>query len=85
MTDSKETTGSDSKCCSEKTTSSCSTGAGCRCFKAFLLVLLGVLAGFFLSKKCPWTPSMCRVTPSVSAPVIVETIPVEIETEPEGK
>ncbi|MBL8024198.1 MAG: hypothetical protein JNK54_07975 [Elusimicrobia bacterium] len=80
MTEHKETSESQGKCCSDKPTSRCSNGVGCRCFKAFFLVLLGFLAGFFLSRKCPWNPMKCNVSnPVVSRSVTTDVLPVETE------
>ncbi|MBL0057873.1 MAG: hypothetical protein IPP35_01840 [Elusimicrobia bacterium] len=61
MTGEKAKPESEEKCCSDKTDkgSCCSSGSGsgCRCYRlavSALLVLAGFLAGFFLSRGCPW-------------------------------
>lgn len=67
-----EEKGKEEGCCSDKSAkgcgcgsggcgcgSGCGRGAGCRCFKAFLLVLLGLIAGYFLSRRCQPKGMMC--------------------------
>ena len=67
-----EEKGKEEGCCSDKSDkgcgcgsggcgcgSGCGRGAGCRCFKAFMLVLLGLIAGYFLSRRCYLKGMMC--------------------------
>lgn len=71
MTEEKGKPETKEDCCSDKSGKGCGCGSagcgcgsggcgsrgGCKCFKAFLLVLLGFLAGYFMTRKCS-TPAM---------------------------
>lgn len=69
MTEEKGKPESDESCCSDKSGKGCGCGSsgcggcgygrGCKCFRAFLLVLIGFLAGYFLSHRCHSKPMMC--------------------------
>lgn len=56
MTEEKNKPESDEKCCSDKSGKGCGSGCGssygCKCFKAFMLILLGFIAGYFLTGRC---------------------------------
>ncbi len=57
MTEEKGKAGPEEKCCSDKSDKGACCSGGCRCYRlamSALLVLAGFLAGFFLSRGCPW-------------------------------
>ena len=73
-----EEKGKEEGCCSDKSEKGCGCGSGCgtgcgqrsgcRCFRAFLLVLLGFLAGYFMSHRCH-TKVMSHGMSSMQCPV----------------
>jgi hypothetical protein len=69
MTEEKGKPESEEKCCSDKSEhgggkGGCGRYSGCKCFKAFILISLGLLAGYFLTRRCHTKKMMCCDGPS---------------------